>query len=173
MRNTNLHAPSGMVRLSLLAFGIYAAASACGGPSRRESQLDVDPGTLREMQGTWRWLRSTGGPLDGRVTHQSSELRYTLELMAGQRYREASSTGDVFIGTYSVARGGTFDRPSASVPIMQSSRPLFNAYFNPGREYAVVVRADTLELSEASNHSWMHTYVRATHGDSVLRPTAK
>jgi hypothetical protein len=156
-----------MVRLSLLTLGIYAATSACGGPSRRESQLDVDPGTLREMQGTWRWLRSTGGPLDGRVSPRSSELRYTLDLMASQQYREASSTGDVFVGTYSVTRGSTFDRPSASVPIVQSSRPLFNAYFNPGREYAVVVRADTLKLSEASNHSWVHVYVRATHVGSL------
>lgn len=158
-----------LMRLSLLAFGFCAAISACGAPGRRESRPDVDPVTVREMQGTWRWLRSTGGPLDGFVTPQSSELRYTLEFMPNQRYREASSTDGVFSGTYSVTRGGTFDRPSVSVPIMRSNRPLFDAYFNPGREYAVDVRADTLELREASSHAWIHVYVRAAQGESVPR----
>jgi len=91
--------------------------------------------------------------------------------MPDQLYREASSTEGVFNSTYSVTRGGTFDRPSVSVPIMRASAPLFNAYFDPGREYAVHVRGDTLELSEASNHPWMHVYVRAAHGESVLRAT--
>jgi len=156
--------------VSLLAVGFYAAASACGAPGQHDARLDVAPVVKREMQGAWRWARSSGGPLGAEVTTQSSELRYTLEFMPGQRYREASSEG-VFTGTYSITRGGTFDRPSASVAVIESNRPLFNAYFNPGREYAVEVRGDTLTLTEASDHAWMHVYLRTVQGESAPRAT--
>lgn len=148
--------------LIVLALSFTAMAGGCGratsGEPRQRSETVPIPG----LMGAWEWAQSTGGALGDTVTREMSGRSYHLKFLPGDRYVQASSTDSVSNGSYTSASGGTFNQPNSVFPVLRFDHPLFNGYFGPVEEYAVVIRGDTLELEDTYSHAWVHRYLRAT-----------
>lgn len=144
-----------------LILSLVLLAGGCGGTNNGEPRRGSDAAPVPRLQGAWEWVRTTGGALGDTVTAAMSGRSYRLELLTGDRYRQISSEDGVSDGTYTSASGHTFNQREVVVPVLQFDQPLFNGYFGPVDEYAVLIRGDTLELKDTYSHPWVHRYVRA------------